>query len=69
MRTISIREHIESLVRAIPDVYLSVDPSKVQLVPNSGSFDIVFIEDEEFEVLLGEAWLNSDLELTIDIFE
>ena len=77
MRNISIREDIEvvvlQLVRAIPDVFLNYDVDSVELVEYHedglvGSWDIVFVEDDDYEVIIGEAVLGSDLFVEIDIF-
>lgn len=77
MRNISIREDIEvvvlQLVRAIPDVFLNYDVNSVELVEYHedglvGSWDIVFVEDDDYEVIIGEAVLGTDLFVDIDIF-
>ena len=77
MRNLSIREDIEvvilQLVRAIPDVFLNYDVNFVELVEYHedglvGSWDIVFVEDDDYEVIIGEAVLGSDLFVEIDIF-
>lgn len=78
MRSISIRDDIEEvivqLVCAIPEVFLSYDPIYVELVDTTEdgqiySADIVFVEDEETELVLGEVRLGSDLIAEIEIFE
>ncbi len=77
MRNICIREDIEvvilQLVRAIPEVFLDYDVDSVQLVEYHedgllGSWDIVFVEDDDYEVIIGEAVLGSDLFVQIEIF-
>ena len=77
MRNLSIREDIEvvilQLVRAIPDVFLNYDVNSVELVEYHedglvGSWDIVFVEDDDYEVIIGEAVLGSDLFVQIEIF-
>lgn len=77
MRNISIREDIEvvilQLVRAIPDVFLNYDVNSVELVPYHedgliGSWDVVFVESDDYEVIIGEAMLGSDLFVEIDIY-
>lgn len=77
MRNISIREDIEvvilQLVRAIPDVFLNYDVNSVELVEYHedglvGSWDIVFVEDDDYEIIIGEAVLGTDLFVEIDIF-
>lgn len=82
MRNISIREDIEvvilQLVLAIPDVFLNYDVNSIELVESSeaegrkklvGSWDIVFVESDDYEVIIGEALLGSDLFVEIDIFK
>ena len=77
MRNISIREDIEvvilQLVRAIPDVFLNYDVNSVELVEYHedgliGSWDIVFVEDDDYEIIIGEAVLGTDLFVEIGIF-
>lgn len=77
MRNISIREDIEvvilQLVRAIPDVFLNYDVNSVELVEYHedgliGSWDVVFVESDDYEVIIGEAVLGSDLFVEIDIY-
>ena len=77
MRNICIREDIEvvilQLVRAIPEVFLDYDVKSIELVPYHedglvGSWDIVFVEDDDYEVIIGEAVLGSDLFVQIEIF-
>ena len=77
MRNISILDDIEvvilQLVRAIPDVFLDYDVNRVQLVQYHedgllGSWDIVFVEDDDYEIVIGEAVLGTDLFVQIDIY-
>ena len=77
MRNLSIREDIEvvilQLVRAIPDVFLNYDVNSVELVEYHedgliGSWDVVFVESDDYEVIIGEAVLGSDLFVEIDIY-
>lgn len=77
MRNLSIREDIEvvilQLVRAIPDVFLNYDVNSVELVEYHedgliGSWDVVFVESDDYEIIIGEATLGSDLFVEIDIF-
>ena len=77
MRNLSIREDIEvvilQLVRAIPDVFLNYDVNSVELVEYHedglvGSWDIVFVESDDYEGIIGEAVLGTDLFVEIDIF-
>ena len=76
MRTISIKSDIENVLlqyaRAIPEVFTSYDIANVeiQLSPEDiDTWDIIFVESDETEVLLGEIVLNADLTATFDIFE
>ena len=77
MRNISIRDDIEvvilQLVRSIPEIFLDYDINQVQLVEyhEDGqvySADIVFVESDEYEVVLGDVVLNSDLFVEIDVY-
>lgn len=77
MRNISIREDIEvvilQLVRAIPDVFLNYDVNSIELVEyhedgQVGSWDIVFVDSDDYEVIIGEAVLGTDLFVEIDIY-
>lgn len=77
MRHIPIRDDVEEvvlqLVRAIPEVFLEYDINFVELVEYHedgllGSWDIVFVESDDYEVIIGEAVLGTDLMLDIDIF-
>ena len=77
MRNLSIREDIEvvilQLVCAIPEVFLNYDIKSVGLVEYHedgllGSWDIVFVESDDYEIVIGEAVLGTDLFVEIDIF-
>lgn len=77
MRIISIRDDVEQAVlqyvRAIPEIYLDYDVTRIELVEYHedgliGSWDIVFVESDDYEVIIGEAVLGSDLFVEIDIF-
>lgn len=77
MRIISIRDDVEQAVlqyvRAIPEIFMDYDISRVELVEYHedgmvGSWDIVFVESDDYEVIIGEAVLGSDLFVEIDIF-
>ena len=77
MRNISIREDIEvvilEMVKAIPEVFLDYDVKSIELVPYHedgllGSWDIVFVESDESELVIGEATLGSDLFVEFEIF-
>ena len=76
MRIISIRDDVEQAVlqyvRAIPEIFLNYDV--VELVENHVdglvfAADIVFVESEDYEVVLGEVRVGTDLMLEVDIFE
>ncbi len=76
MRTISIKSDITSILlhyaRAIPEVFTSYDIANVEIVKNpedTNVWDIIFVESDETEVLLGEIVLYGDFEATFDIFE
>lgn len=76
MRTISIKSDIENVllqyVRAIPEVFTSYDIANVEIQLNpedTNIWDIIFVESDETEVLLGEILLSGDFEATFEIFE
>ena len=57
---------------AIPEVYLDYPTEGVALVErhvDGEVYDIVFVESEETELVLGEARLGTDLVVDIEIFE
>lgn len=76
MRAINIREDIEAvlfqLAIAIPDVFLNYDVTKVELIVDDEDrpavWDIVFVESEETELVIGEIVLLEDFTATFDIF-
>ena len=83
MRIISIRDDIEQVIRelviAIPEVYLDYPTEGVALVERHVAededrldevyvADIVFVESEETELVLGEVYLGGDLKVRIEIF-
>lgn len=77
MRIISIRDDVEQAVlqyvRAIPEIFMDYDISRVELVEYHedglvGSWDIVFVEDDDYEIVLGDASVGSDLFVHIDIY-
>jgi len=60
-------------VRAIPEIYLEYDVDRVELVEyhEDGqvySADIVFVESDETEIVLGDAQVGTDLILEVDIY-
>ena len=76
MRTISIKPDISSILlqyaRAIPEVFTCYDITyvEIQVSPeDTNVWDIVFVESDETEVVLGEIVLYGDLTATFDIFE
>ena len=77
MRATNIREDIEAvlfqLAIAIPDVFLNYDVNRVELVVDDvdrpAVWDIVFVESEETELVIGEIVLLEDFTATFDIFD
>ena len=77
MRGINIREDIEAvlfqLAIAIPDVFLNYDVNRVEIQVDDEDrpavWDIVFVESEETELVIGEIVLLEDFTATFDIFE
>ena len=77
MRAINILEDIEVVLRqlaiAIPDIFLNYDVDFVQLVVDDvdrpTAWDIVFVESDETELVLGEVVLLEDFTASFDIFE
>jgi hypothetical protein len=76
MRTISIKQEIEQVVlqyvRAIPEVFSTYDIAKVELVVQNNYdglvYDIVFVESDETELVIGDLTLGTDLSLDIEIY-
>lgn len=77
MRIISIRDDVEQvvleLVHAIPEIFLDYDINSVQLVEyhEDGqiySADIVFVESDDYEVVIGDVSLGTDLFVHIDVY-
>lgn len=78
MRIISLRDDLEQAVlqyvRAIPEVYMEFDIAKVELVGYDDDrgfvvqYDIVFVESDETEIVLGDAQVGTDLILEVDIY-
>jgi len=76
MRAINIREDIEAVLFqsaiAIPEVFLNYDVTKVELIVDDEDrpavWDIVFVESEETELVIGEIVLLEDFTATFDIF-
>ena len=77
MRIISIRDDVEQAVlqyvRAIPEIFMDYDISRVELVEYHedglvGSWDIVFVESDDYEIVLGDVQVGTDLMLEVDIY-
>ena len=76
MRSISIRDDIENVLRqfaiAIPEVFLNYDVAKVELQVDDEDrptvFDIVFVESDETELVIGEIVLMEDFTASFEIF-
>lgn len=78
MRIISIRDDVEQAVlqyvRAIPEIFMDYDISRVELVGYDSDrglvaeYDIVFVEDDEYEIVLGDVQVGTDLFAHIDIY-
>jgi hypothetical protein len=77
MRSINILDDIVAVLYqsaiAIPEIFLQYDVNRVELQVDDEDrptvFDIVFVESDETEVLLGEITLLEDFTATFDIFE
>lgn len=77
MRIISLRDDLEQIVlqyvRAIPEIYMDYDVDSVELVEyhEDGqvySADIVFVESDDVELVLGDISVGTDLILEVDIY-
>jgi hypothetical protein len=76
MRAISILEDIEQVLRqlvlAIPDVFLDYDANLIELhvddVDRPTVWEIVYVESEETELVLGEVTLLENFMAYIQIF-
>jgi hypothetical protein len=77
MRSISILGDILEVLRqfaiSIPEVFLNYDVTKVELQVDDEDrptvFDIVFVESEETELVIGEIVLMEDFTASFEIFE
>ena len=77
MRKINILDDIvEVLYRsaiAIPEIFLQYDVNRVELQVDDEDrptvFDIVFVESDETEVLLGEITLLEDFTAYVELFD
>jgi len=78
MRIVSLRDDLEQIVlqyvRAIPEIYMDYDINSVELVSYDddrgyvAQYDIVFVESDETEIVLGDAQVGTDLILEVDIY-
>lgn len=77
MRKISILDDIVEILYqtaiAIPDIFLLHDVNKVELQVDDEDrptvFDIVFVESDKTEIVLGEITLMEDFTAIFDIFD
>lgn len=77
MRKINILDDIEAVLFqsaiAIPDIFLEYDVNRVELQVDDEDrptvWDIVFVESDETEIVLGEITLLEDFTAIFDIFE
>lgn len=77
MRKISILDDIVEILyqtaTAIPDIFLLHDVNKVELQVDDEDrptvFDIVFVESDKTEIVLGEITLMEDFTAYFDIFD
>lgn len=75
MRTFDLMDDLEVImtqyVRAIPEIFMDFDIASVQLVRTDdfGFYDIVSVQDDETEIVVGEVILASDdLIMQVEIF-
>jgi len=77
MRTISIRDDVEQVVlqyvRAMPEIFTEFDIASVELQPYDVdrqvfAADIVFVESDDFELVLGEVTVDFDLMLEVEVY-
>ena len=77
MRSINITQDIEEVLRqlviAIPEVFLEYDVNLIELQVDDEDrptvWEIVFVESEDAELLLGEVVLLENFEAVVMIFE
>lgn len=77
MRSINILDDIEAVLHqsaiAIPDIFLEYDVNRVELQVDDEDrptvWDIVFVESDETEIVLGEITLLEDFTAIFDIFD
>ena len=77
MRNISIRDDVEQValqyVRALPDIFTQYDINFVELVEyhvDGAVFaaDVVFVESDDYEIVIGDLQVGTDLMLEVDIY-
>lgn len=77
MRTISIRDDVEQVVlqyvRALPEIFTEFDIASVELqeyAVDGAVFaaDIVFVESDDYELVIGEVWVDFDLMLEVEVY-
>ena len=77
MRTISIRDDVEQVVlqyvRALPEIFTEFDIASVELQEYAvdGSVfaaDIVFVESDDFELVIGEVTVGTALMLDVEVY-
>lgn len=76
MRSINILVDIENMLleaaTAIPEVFLNYDINLIELqvddVDRPTCWDLVFVESEDSEIVIGEITLLEDFEATFDIY-
>jgi hypothetical protein len=77
MRSINITQDIEEVLRqlviAVPEVFLAYDVDLIELQVDDEdrptAWEIVFVESEETELVIGEVVLLENFEAVIMIFE
>lgn len=75
MRSISIRDDIEQILgqyaKCIPEILGPHDLNLIEVAFTGvdGIFEILLVEDDDNEVVLGEIILTEDLEAFFDIFD
>lgn len=77
MRSIYILEDIQAVLLqsaiAIPEIFLNYDVAKIELHVDDEDrpavWEIVFVESEDSEVVLGEITLYEDFTAKFDIFD
>lgn len=74
MRTVNLQQDIEQVliecVISMPDVFLSYEIDAVDVVYHrDGYWDVVYVESEETEVVIGKIELLGDFDAKIDIFD